>query len=247
MRIITASNVDNRVLGEVAQKVLGIHTAEQDAVSGGMADKMSIEDIAKKHGVEVSMVQKELKMGIEVELEHTNDKKLAEEIASDHLVEFPDYYTVLLYMEKVKEEAIEEELPEDLCPFAYRIAKKFIESTQDDWNYITPEEYHDLSDKEKDKFYLLDIRKPEDFAKGHIAGAENIFWLDLFSSENLKKLPRDKTILVYCYVGHTSSQALVLLRALGFDVVSMKFGMGISPVEGIPVAGWLNLGYDVQS
>ena len=36
---------------------------------------------------------KELEMGIEVELEHTDDRKKAEEIAREHLAETPDYYS----------------------------------------------------------------------------------------------------------------------------------------------------------
>lgn len=37
----------------------------------------------------------QLQIGIEVEQEHTNDKKIAEEIARDHLAEDPHYYTKL--------------------------------------------------------------------------------------------------------------------------------------------------------
>jgi len=45
----------------------------------------------------------ELLPGIKVELEHTTDKFLALEIATDHLEEFPDYYTRLLDMEEKAE------------------------------------------------------------------------------------------------------------------------------------------------
>jgi hypothetical protein len=38
---------------------------------------------------------KELMMGIEVELEHTQDVDVAEEIAIDHLAENPRYYSEL--------------------------------------------------------------------------------------------------------------------------------------------------------
>jgi len=38
---------------------------------------------------------KELKMGIKVEMEHTNDPKKAEKIALQHLAEDPKYYTKL--------------------------------------------------------------------------------------------------------------------------------------------------------
>jgi hypothetical protein len=44
--------------------------------------------------------QKELEMGIEIEKEHTSDKKMAEKIALDHLAEIPNYYTLLKEMEE---------------------------------------------------------------------------------------------------------------------------------------------------
>jgi len=44
--------------------------------------------------------QEELKMGIEIEMEHTTDKKLAKKIAKHHLDEFPNYYTELSKMEE---------------------------------------------------------------------------------------------------------------------------------------------------
>lgn len=124
-------------------------------------------------------------------------------------------------------------------------ARSYLKNTQNDWNYITPERLKNLRDKEKDDFFIIDLRRPEDYKKGHIPGAKNIFWLDILKEKNLKKLPKDKKILVYCYVGHTSSQVMTLLKLLGYDVVSLKFGMGISPSKGVPVAGWTDFGYKV--
>jgi len=43
---------------------------------------------------------KELKMGISVESEHTNDTTIAKAIAKDHLSECANYYTRLAKMEK---------------------------------------------------------------------------------------------------------------------------------------------------
>jgi rhodanese-related sulfurtransferase len=117
--------------------------------------------------------------------------------------------------------------------------KKFVKSTDKDWNYVTPVDFEKM---DKNDLFLLDIRKPEDYKKEHIKGARNIFWLDLL--DNLDELPDDKKIVLICYVGHTSSQALVILKLLGYDVVSLKFGMGRSPVEGVPVAGWLDYGFE---
>ena len=43
---------------------------------------------------------KELKMGIDVEKEHSDDPNVAVEIAKDHLAEIPDYYSRLKVMEE---------------------------------------------------------------------------------------------------------------------------------------------------
>ena len=62
---------------------------------------------------------------------------------------------------------------------------------------------------------------------------------------NLKKLPNNKEIVIVCYVGHTSSQILVLLKLLGYKARVLKFGMGKSPTIGVPIAGWTDYGYSV--
>lgn len=59
----------------------------------------SVEDIAKKHDVDVTVIMKQLKMGTKMEKEHTSDPKIAREIALDHINEHPDYYTKLAKME----------------------------------------------------------------------------------------------------------------------------------------------------
>jgi hypothetical protein len=57
------------------------------------------EQIAKKHRLDVSFIENQLKMGVPIEYEHTKDKMLATEIALQHLDEIPDYYTRLKKME----------------------------------------------------------------------------------------------------------------------------------------------------
>lgn len=42
----------------------------------------------------------QLKMGIKMEMEHTDNPEIAEKIAKDHLAEMPDYYTHLVEMEE---------------------------------------------------------------------------------------------------------------------------------------------------
>lgn len=48
--------------------------------------------LAKKHNVSVETIQRQLEKGINAELEHTTDERIAREIALDHLAEHPDYY-----------------------------------------------------------------------------------------------------------------------------------------------------------
>ena len=59
----------------------------------------TVEQIAKKHRMEVSFIQKQLDMGEPIEHEHTKDHKLAMDIALQHLDEIPDYYTRFKKME----------------------------------------------------------------------------------------------------------------------------------------------------
>lgn len=66
---------------------------KNDKIKGGKSDKLSIEDIAEKHGVSVKVIKDEIEAGKKIEREHTDDEKLATEIAMDHITEFPDYYT----------------------------------------------------------------------------------------------------------------------------------------------------------
>ncbi len=73
--------------------------------------------------------------------------------------------------------------------------------------------------------FILSVRSAEDYAKGHIKGAINIPWKTIAKLDNLKKLPTDKTIVVYCYTGHTGGVATTVLNVLGYKAQNMKFGM----------------------
>jgi len=80
---------------------------EDEELEGGLADKKTLQDIAKKHDKKgypqiddmIDFVDEQLKDGIKVEMEHTKDKKKAKEIAMDHLWEDPNYYIKLKKIE----------------------------------------------------------------------------------------------------------------------------------------------------
>lgn len=126
------------------------------------------------------------------------------------------------------------------------LLQSFLKDTKDDWNYMTPYQFYHKFYKKSKKYTLLDLRRKEDYDKYHIKGSKNIFWLDILEEKNLKELPKKEPIFLICYVGHTSTQVLVLLKLLGYNVISIKFGYGITPSFEVPVAGWCNYNYPVE-
>ncbi len=72
----------------------------EDAIPGGLAKGMDLTDVANHHKVDIDELMKEFELGVKTEMEHTSDRKVAEEIALDHLFEDPKYYTKLTAMEK---------------------------------------------------------------------------------------------------------------------------------------------------
>lgn len=72
------------------------------------------------------------------------------------------------------------------------------------------------------KFYVLDVRDADQFAKDHIPGAVNIEWRQVFAQR--AKLPRDKTILLYCNTSSFAAQAAMALRIDGFENVRLLYG-----------------------
>ena len=73
---------------------------ETNKLKGGKSDNMSLGDIATKHKIDVEKLTKQFIKGVKVEMEHTKDKKMAVEIAMDHLAEDPNYYTKLKKIER---------------------------------------------------------------------------------------------------------------------------------------------------
>jgi hypothetical protein len=74
----------------------------EEFIPGGESskyDQMELDEmisaIAEEHGVSPEQIRSEFEMGVEEEMEHANEELIAQEIALDHLVEDPEYYTKL--------------------------------------------------------------------------------------------------------------------------------------------------------
>jgi rhodanese-related sulfurtransferase len=86
-----------------------------------------------------------------------------------------------------------------------------------------PEDVHDLITSNPGAVHVLDIRSAEDYAKGHIEGAEHIAFKEV--GDNFDKLPNNKPIYVVCYTGQTAAQVLSMLRVAGYNAFSVSRGM----------------------
>lgn len=85
-------------------------------------------------------------------------------------------------------------------------------------------------------FVLLDIRTPEEYAAGKIAGAENIDFYASDFRDNLNRLDKNSHYVIYCHTGNRSGQALQIMRDLGFTQVE-DIGGGIAAwaQAGLPI------------
>ncbi|WP_066506764.1 rhodanese-like domain-containing protein [Abyssisolibacter fermentans] len=103
------------------------------------------------------------------------------------------------------------------------VAKYFEDCEKGCNNLISCESLNEKIKQNPKDLFVLDIRKEEDFKKGHVDGAVNIFWYDV--GECIDVLPKDKKIIVICYSGQSAGQIVSLLKLLGYDACSLKGGM----------------------
>ena len=74
--------------------------------------------------------------------------------------------------------------------------------------------------------FILDVRTPEEYKEEHLAGAQQ---LDFLNSEafdaGIKLLDKSHTYYVYCRSGKRSHHACMKMQKLGFKVFDMEGGI----------------------
>lgn len=73
-------------------------------------------------------------------------------------------------------------------------------------------------------FVLLDVRTPKEFGEERIRGAVMVDYKSPSFRDEMAKLDRNKTYLVYCRTGHRTEGAAKVMRELGFKHVSVMAG-----------------------
>jgi phage shock protein E len=120
-------------------------------------------------------------------------------------------------------------------PLLALLSSAMLASAADSAN-VTPDQAEKLL-KEKKDIVVLDVRTPEEFKEGHIAGAKNVD----FQSEDFKKqvaaLDKSKTYLLHCAAGGRSARALKVLDEDKFShVYHLNGGFSAWKEAGKPVA-----------
>jgi rhodanese-related sulfurtransferase len=84
---------------------------------------------------------------------------------------------------------------------------------------------------------VLDIRKPDEFAAGHIAGARHLSSDQILTAgEHLKKF-KDKPVVVYCATGSLGAAAVRQLAAQGFSkAFNLRGGLAGWSTDNLPLA-----------
>lgn len=89
----------------------------------------------------------------------------------------------------------------------------------------------------KSDIQLLDVRTPQEYASGFIAGARNIDIYDAGFEAQIAKLDKSRPVMVYCAKGGRSASAAEQLKRAGFpEVYDLVGGMEAWKEAGKPVS-----------
>jgi rhodanese-related sulfurtransferase len=90
--------------------------------------------------------------------------------------------------------------------------------------------------QKKSDFVILDVRTAAEFAEGHIANSVNIDVNLPAFRENINKLKKSDTYLVYCRTGNRSQTALRIMVESGFThLYHLEKGVTEWTAAGLPV------------
>lgn len=97
---------------------------------------------------------------------------------------------------------------------------------------LNPQEFYEVITKDISS-QIVDVRTPEEFAKGHIPRAKNIE-INKDFVEKYELLDKSRPVYVYCLAGGRSARAAEKLLAQGFTVYDLDKGMTAWRAESLP-------------
>ncbi len=94
--------------------------------------------------------------------------------------------------------------------------------------------FKDLIDKKEG--VLIDVNTPREYKEGHIAGAKNMDFFDPSFEDEIARLDKSKTYLIYSRTEHRSSKAMDKFRSqLIFKTINLKGGTLAWEKESLPL------------
>jgi len=107
-------------------------------------------------------------------------------------------------------------------------------SDASDVKHVDPKQAQPLIAEKK--VVVLDVRTPEEFKAGHIAGATNINFRAADFEKRVADLDKNKSYLVHCASGGRSTSCLSVLKKLKFEsVYHLDGGINAWKKAGLPV------------
>jgi len=100
LRVVKSLNADKTGMSALMKALKQCACKKSDKLAGGKGDTKDISDFDAK----------QVEMGLKVEMEHTKDREVAQEIVADHLSEDPSYYS------KLKGSGLADELKKAISP-----------------------------------------------------------------------------------------------------------------------------------
>jgi len=85
-------------------------------------------------------------------------------------------------------------------------------------NKLTPDAFETMLNSDA-SIQLVDVRTPEEFQNGYIAGAINLNIQDADFAKKISQLDKKHPVMVYCALGGRSAKAASQLSKLGFQTV----------------------------
>ena len=97
---------------------------------------------------------------------------------------------------------------------------------------VSPTEFKKMIEEDKNA-QIVDVRTPEEYAEGHVKGAQNMDINSNAFEEGVKGLDKNKTVYVYCLSGGRSSSAVSYLKEQGFKTIYEMPGIMKWRAEGL--------------
>ncbi|NNF81454.1 MAG: rhodanese-like domain-containing protein [Flavobacteriaceae bacterium] len=101
---------------------------------------------------------------------------------------------------------------------------------------ISPQEMQDL--RNMDDVQLVDIRTPEEYKNGYIAGFQNIDYFSNSFEQDIQGLDKSKPVVVYCRSGRRTAKCTKKMIEAGF--------VKIYDLEG-GITQWQHEGFEVKT